>query len=372
MKKSTLLKLALMVVAMFIFAGAFAQPWTGAGNATVGKYDRSTLTNTYTGYDYTTDKLTVGTTMPFWTWPSAAYNPSFSTAAFSAAAFPTQGQIENAILSSFAWKSVDPGANDAATLAALTAATAIPGYTKNYVEVPIRATIGKQLLEVIETANPSLCTGLPVYFGFTAIAVPTLTITNAAAANQYGLSTASSSVISSGCGTQTLAITGTVAPFASPTTASTEENPFHINMPYAVYNVNALDGSGNIILAGATNITGNAGVPMVYGANGTAVPSASNPIVLTSTAGAGENIVASQGYSVQNTKITVYEFTYNNINGAISRKSDYLGVRGGTLTGLPYGFTYYPTVATNFKYYVVALPVPVTGPIYHISNSFVY
>ncbi len=251
--------------------------------------------------------------------------------------------MENNVLSTFAWQT---GVNYAGL-------APIAG-TTNYVELLAGAAGTTTLIEVTETSPSVSCDADPVYFGFTAIAEPTVAITNATS-TVFGLN----NVIVSACeGDPALAvaITATLAP--------AQESNWYINMPYTVYNVAALDGSGNIVLPG-TNITATSTVD-VFGADGTNVPSATNPLIA-----AASPIVGSQTYAVQNNQITVYQFTYNNVNANISRISDYIARRAGTLTGT-YGFSYYPAAAANTNYYIVALPTPVTGPIYHIANNFAY
>lgn len=354
MRKSTLLKIATTLTAMFLISGVFAQndgDW--AGNATLGKYQQSAAAPIAApaGVPYT-DFVTVGKPMPFFVWPSVAYNPNWDYTAFDAN-FPTVAQIAPAatVLSTFAWRTAT--GNAAPVVGDLAAAA---GATRNYIEITASATAGDYtLIEVTETAPaPGSCAGAPVYFGFRAVGVPTLSITNAVSSTM-GLT----NVISSGCGDRTgIAITATF-------NTANESAPYHINLGYNVFNA-TVDGSGNITIG--TEITGDAGVPSVFGVNGSATPSTSNPIVSNASP-----IVASQDYTVENNLPTVYRFTYYNVNGAVSRKSDYIDKREAVLGAGAYDFTYYPTVpGAGTVYYIVALPTPVTGPIYHIANTFAY
>lgn len=352
MRKSTLLKIATTLTAMFLISGVFAQTNTGqwGTTATVGKYSQSATAPILlpASVNYTANYITTGKTMPFFVWPSAAYNPNWNpgAVAFADPNFPTQAELETNVLSSFAWRI-------GATFATLAAAPG--GYAKNYVQITAGAAASVTLIEVAETAPaPGSCAGAPVYFGFTAVGVPTLSITNAVSSTM-GLT----NVISSGCGDRTgIAITATF-------NTANESAPYHINLGYNVFNA-TVDGSGNITLG--TEITGDAGVPSVFGANGSATPSTSNPIVSNASP-----IVTAQDYTVENNLPTVYRFTYYNVNGAVSRKSDYIDKRDAVLGAGAYDFTYYPTApGAGTVYYIVALPTPVTGPIYHIANNFTY
>lgn len=348
--------MALLIVAIFVFVGTQAQPWSGV--TPVGKYNQSTLTNNPATVTYG-DKVTINKSMPFWVWPSLAYNPDFVTTAFDAN-YPTVAQITTDVVSNFAWRT---GANFAGL-------GAVAGFTKNYVEIPFTV-LGNRLIEVTETPIAGACTALPVYFGVNVIAVPTASVTGAVSA--LGLNNVISSVCWSAAGDNDQAINFTF-PAAD---AALQEYPFHFNATYEVFNVSGLDGTGNLpnaagvfddADASVTDITGTSTVD-IFGQDGATYPSASNPIIV----GAGTELVALQEYPVQNNLITVYRLTYNGVNGLISRKSDYLAARAGTWAATDFGnFSYYPAVAANVAKYIISLPTPVTGPIYHISNSFAY
>jgi hypothetical protein len=64
-------------------------------------------------------------------------------------------------------------------------------------------------------------------------------------------------------------------------------------------------------------------------------------------------------------KITTYTYTLYSVNDRISRKGDYLAM---TYAGAS-DYTWYTATATA-TISIVVNPAPVTGPIYHISNTF--
>jgi len=346
MKKQNLLKLALMMVAIFMFAGANAQDLTS------GDYVRSNATAITDPAAVTfLDKVTVNKPMPFFVWPSAAYNPDYVATATTHYT-PVADIILN-VISNFAWI---PGADGVTANA-----------NKNYVEISWTS-VGNKTYSVTETPVGGLCPAVPVYFGVEVIAVPSATIVGANTA--FGLN----NVISSQCWDAATPHNVIV----EATLPNTDEvYPYHFNVTYEVFNVNGLNGSGELPntgnvfntdpLLGVTNIA--APTTVINGSVTATAPSASNPIILTT----GTELVASQDYVVQNNMITVYRITYNNVNAAISRKSDYLAARTGSWTAADYdNFSYYPATAVATAKYIISLPTPVTGPIYHIPNNFAY
>lgn len=367
--KNLTLKVAVIAVAMFAGFGAFAQNnkgLTAAGGGgwidyqTIGKYNRS-ASDTTVFYDYTAvtynDSITVGKTMPFFVWPSAAYNPTWNPGlVFANVNYPNQVELETGVVSDFQWK----GGASYATLANL------GGLIKNYVEIALPAAAGNYMIQVTETPKSGVCSGRPVYFGVKTVIAPSASFTLSTTPTLYGLD----SILVSACG-------GNAALTTAVGAISDDANPFHVNLGFKVYNVSALDGSGNIDLLTATDITNvmvGAAYPnrIVKGVDGVLTPSATNPIVVPTKA---TPIIASQAYDVRNAMITVYEFTFHGLSGKISRKSDYLAARAGNWTATDYAnFSYYDvaTPTTGEKYYIVAFPKPVTGPIYHIANTFAY
>jgi len=349
--KNLTLKIALVAVATILGLNGFAQN-TGQWNTTptVGKYTQSAASPILLPASVTyTDLITVGKKMPFFVWPSAAYNATWNPGAtYAVPAYPTQLELQTGVQSDFVWQ----GGADFASL------VPIAGFTKNYVEITMPATPGNYMIQVTETPAGGLCPAAPVYFGVKAIDVPSAAIDASAAVTKFGLS----NVLKYSC----WAATGDNKATIGLTNNNTDEVfPLNVNVTYKAYNVDALDGSGNIVLGAAI-----AGDTHIHGIVATAVPSASNPIVV---AASGDALVAEQDYPLLNSKITVYEITYNNVNGAISRKSDYLAARAGNWVANSYGsFSYYPTTALATTNYIISFPAPVTGPIYHIANNFAY
>ncbi len=343
--KNLTLKVALVAVATFIGLTASAQPWLATqGDYTLG--DTTAIAN---------NKVTVNKAMPFWVYPSVAYNPAY-VAPSNATPYTPVASITANVLSSFSWyQSSGAGAMTQANAAA------------NYVELSWN-TVGVKKIAVTETpAGGAVCEGKAIRYDINVIDVPAASISNAVT-NTYGLN----NVIAAACdGDASL----TTAIDINLTNAD-EEAPYDVNLGYKVYTIDALDGSGNIphtgtvldnAAAGVADYTASSSVT-VLGQDGATVPSATNPIVINASP-----VVGSQAYSIQNSKITVYEFTYNNLNGKVSRASDYLAARTGSWSATDFGnFTYYPTVAANTKYYIIAFAKPVTGPIYHIANNFAY
>ena len=347
--KNLTLKVAVVALAMFAGFGANAQtPWTAAGFATRGDYTRTDTAAIIN------NKVTINKSMPFWVYPSVAYNPSY--VAPTATKYTPVADIVANVLSSFAWyQSTGTGV--------MTQANA----NKNYVELSWNQ-IGTKKIAVTETPTGGVvCPGKAIRYDIEVIDVPAANISNATTTT-YGLN----NVMASGCEGDASLTTAININLSN----ANEEAPFHVNLGYGVYTVDAVDISGNIPNAANILNTGAAGVTDytasstvdVFGQDLATTPSASNPIKINASP-----VVASQAYSVQNSKITVYEFIYNNLNGKISRASDYLAARTGSWTATDYAnFSYYPAVAAAQRYYVVVFPKPVTGPIYHIANTFAY
>lgn len=354
MKRSTLSKLALTLVAAFVFVGANAQPWS---NATEGDYTRSAATPITDPATVTfTDKVTINKAMPFWVFPSVAYNPDYVTTGFGSN-YTTSAQIVANVVSSFAWTAGLDGTTSAAN--------------KNYVEIAW-STTGNKTISVIETPAAGICPGEAVYFGVNVIDVPSASIdVHATAPSALGLNNVISSACWSTAVAHNVAINTTLA-------NADEEYPYHFNVTYEVFNVDGLDATGELPNAAGvfdatntdvTDITGTTTVNVRGSVTPTANPSDANPIILA----AGNELVPSQNYAAQNDKITVYRITYNNVNAKISRKSDYLAARTGTWAATDYAnFSYYPAAPAAAARYIISLPTPVTGPIYHIANNFAY
>jgi len=354
--KNLTLKLAIVAIAIFAGFGASAQqPWEAVGFNVRGDYNRSDTTVAVY------DKVTIGKFMPFWVYPSVAYNPSYVAPSNVAPYTPIASIATADVLSTFDWY-MSSGA----------AAMSTQNASKNYVEASW-SSIGVKKLAVVEAPASGVCAGLATRFDITVINEPSLTIVGAGA--NYGLN----NIISSACDAALpIAANHTTAidvNFVNP--ADADEYPYYLNMTYAVYNVNKLSLTGTFPnVAGVLDIADAdvvaladddkfKGVVALNDVNGKLNP---YPIA------AGTALKASQRYEVKNNKITVYVLNYTNANGKISRKSDYIDARLGNwdaATDID-KFTFYPTAATAVAKYIISFPTPVTGPIYHIANNFAF
>lgn len=365
MKRSTLSKLALTLVAAFVFVGANAQTNTGstqwghADQGTVGDYTRSSATPitdpTNALITTPTDKVTIGAKMPFWVWPSALYNPNFDYSAIVTA--NTEASIIAGVTSTFAWKY-------AGTVADLADATADATYTKNYVEITMPATAGNYVIQAVETPKVNICPADAVYFAVKVIDQPMMRF-SAAGATQLSID----NVVAIGCEGSTAiqaANTALLVTLDNGDETAIGSNPYHVNMTYSVQNYNIDGASGNLDLTSAVTVASP--TLKFFGDDATNAPSETNPVIATST-----TLVTGENYTVENNKATVYTYTLVGWNAGISRKSDYIAYRDAG-AGANYGtYRYYTRnivanpVLTNR---IVVLPKPVTGPIYHIANDF--
>ncbi len=367
MKKTNILKVLMTLTLALVISGAFAQnntgstQWTAAGQATVGDYTRSNGTPITNPADALvtapTDKITIGQAMPFFVWPSAAYNPDFDYTALGTD-YSAITDVVTGVTSDFAWVSAGGAITNY-----YSDGTAVDDGNgiKNYVEISWAAA-GNQVIQVTETPASGVCPASSVYFGVEVIAQPNVTITSAAA---LGLDR----VIESNCWA-VATDNETAIPFTI--NNANEEYPYHFRLTYTIYNVDGLDGSGNLPVDGnndldATDPSVSAALAYDNKINGVVAgtPSAANPIVVN----AGTDLLAAAtDFEVKNNKITVYEFDLAGYSGKISRKSDYVTLRNGALDNTLY--QNYSVYGTAEKFYVVALPTPVTGPIYHIDNTW--
>jgi hypothetical protein len=376
MKKQNLLKLAFIMMAMFVFTGAMAQN-TGAtqwdAESPVGDYVRSSPTtvlwNSPDDPTYT-DKITVGATMPFWVWPSAVYNPDFDFNDVSTTdPYNDPADITLNVTSGFAWKMGPYDTDEAGTITAFGLLPAIGGFALNYVEIPFPA-MGERLIQVIETPAAVSCPGDAVWFGVTVIDEPMVKMTDVGA-TEVGVPL----VIAHGCeGTAAVAVAATAIGVTldnadETAIGATDVSRYHINATYTVYNCDIDGGTGDVDWASRVVVA----APTIeqFGFDGLTAISEANPILAESTA-----LFAGEDYIIEGTKATVYEYTLVGWNAGISRKSDYLAMAAGPYAYADYDeFSYYTrnsdglAVLTNR---IVVLPKPVTGPIYHIPNDFAF
>lgn len=432
MRKSTLLKIAMTLTAMFFISGVFAQinltvknadgsaavgavvytlnsstavvttfgsaadasglvTWTPGSN---GKYfylvrnassDRwANLSVNYTGAivnetvylndkfnptlgsyvaSRNTDKVTIGRTMPFWVHPSLVQNPSYSA---PTGTFATVSNIVSNVQSNFTWTLT--GGGTLANFYSDGTSTDDGNGIKNYVQINTTgATDGDTIaLEVVETADAAYggCNANPVYFNFEAINPPYARITNAANTD-YSIGGTTINTIAFGC-TPLTSQNVTVA-FDN----AKEEFPYWMRASYSVYNA-TIDASNDITLGAALTFADamkpRGGVTPANPADQT-----TNPLKF---AAAGDMYAApGMDFPTMNDKVTVYKFDLGSWNGSISRKSDYLALSAATAGNIETGaYQWYTTPATPATdvtvAYLIVFPKPVTGPIYHIPNSF--
>lgn len=325
------------------------------------------------------DKITINKTLPFWVYPSPVHNPSWVA---PAANYAAQGTIESTLTSGFAWTILGGGETDL-------------GSTSNYEQISFSST-GVKTISVQETASAAYggCVGSTQSFFTEVIDVPYLEFTNAADATPvYTIDGAGINVILSECES----VGTTINPTISSTDNTNEEYPWYVRMSYTVHNATL---TGNDLTLGAAqtmpaalDVTGDIAASTV---------SAANPIILDGTVKAfdGSNeyalLAAPTAFTTVGNDITVYCFNMTTTspqaapaipvgggyNAKISRKSDYVAFRTAEIatpgsTDLndwtDANFSWYQddnTAANNLLAFVVILPAPKTGPIYHINNAW--
>ena len=363
----------MMSVAMFMFAAAMGQnngatQWEDALQEDVGDYVRSTTTPINSPVVDYVDKITVGKTMPFWVWPSAVYNPNFDFSTILPNASRTV--IENGVVSDFAWKEGEFGADVTATENAFDSDGAIAGYTKNYVEIAFHD-LGQRLIQVIESPAAGICPADAVWFGVNVIAEPMVRFANAGnteagVPNTIAIGCAGSTEVAEAVTSIGIALDNN----DEVEIGATDNSRYHINLNYTVYNVD-IDGATGNLNWGVTESVTTVESPSinVFGADGTTPVSQANPLLAENT-----DLIAGQNYGLEGAKATVYEYTLVNWNAGISRKSDYIAMRDAGAVYTDYGsFTYYSdNIASDpvLVNRIVVLPNPATGPIYHIPNNF--
>ena len=236
MRKSTLLKIATTLTAMFLISGVFAQTNTGAAGAT------GWVANTTVG-DYVStagNKVTFGKAMPFWVWPSAAYNPDWDYSTI--VPYATAAVITTDVTSSFAWSATG-------TPTITVTQTGAPLTNRNYATIswPV-ADLGDRTITVTETPASGICAATPVTFTVTVIDIPKFSITTVA--SKFGLT----NLIQSNCWALANDNLSTI-PFTIDA-ASGEEYPFAFYLDYKIYTVDGLDASGNVPVTGGNLNTG--------------------------------------------------------------------------------------------------------------------
>ena len=293
-----------------------------------------------------TTKVTVGKPMPFWVYPDAVYNPDWTVPIASGIpAYVTVASITDDVISSFAWTTAgDPTRTNE---------------NENYVELQWN-TLGTHVIAVVESPVGGLaCDGDGQDLSVVVIDEPYVKF-GFSVSTQLGLD----SVMFAACGGHEDLQTAIAIAFEN----DDEENPYHINLGYIVYDVPFDGATGDLDWDNRSSV-----VPIgleVYGQDGTNAPSEANPIIRDNTE---SELIPERTYTGIVGFARVYQFELVGWNAKISRKSDYISLRDGGLD---------PDVYENYVYHndsgegdvllarIVVLPAPVTGPIYHIPDSF--
>ncbi len=318
------------------------------------------------------NKVTKGRSMPFWVYPSFVQNPAWTVPGATKA---TEATITTNLVSTFAWSYL-PNVlwTDAST-----------GANDNYVELSFNpvlatpATTSVYELSVVETPSGAYggCVGQAVKQYATVINPPYIKISTATTTGNFQVVGGTQNVIVSGCagaiGTTNVQLT---------MDNTNEEFPYFIRLDYKVYNATIAAGTP----APVTLVTDVTAATMVAypalevqgGITATHVNNTANPYRVNASP---QNLFgAVQTFQIMNNAITVYQFKFESWNAKISRKSDYLTFRNSGLANenLIYDavnptYTWYSTVGTVgdvTEAYVIVFPQPVTGPIYHIPNTW--
>ncbi len=348
-------------------AGTQWNAYTGVAAATI------TLSASFnpTIQEYTANrnvnKVTIGRPIPFWVYPSPVQNPSWTA---PAALKATPASIATNILSSFGWTTI-PIANAANGHAPVTDNYSEWTFTPSLIGSAIATSTYE--VDVVETPSSAYgtCAGQTIRHSVSVINPPYLKITTALGVPTYQVGGTPINHIVAGCAGS---IAATNIALAMDNT--NEEFPYFAKLDYKVYN--ATMGALNNLTLGA-DIT--AATMIAYpalevqgGITATHVNNTTNPYRINATP---QNLYgAVQTFQMMNNAITVYQFDFQSWNGKISRKCDYIAIRnnvGDETLITDANYTWYNTtwaVGDVIKAYVIVFPQPVTGPIYHIPNSW--
>ncbi|NOU18322.1 MAG: hypothetical protein HOO91_12270 [Bacteroidales bacterium] len=314
------------------------------------------------------NKVTTGKAIPFWAYPSPVQNPAWIA---PAALKATPASIATNILSSFAWSTV-PVANAANSHAPATDNYSEWTFTPNLTAAI--TTTSTYEVDVVETPTAAYggCVGSTIRHSVSVINAPYVRITTAIGPATYQVGGTPVSHIVAGCSGS---IAATNIALAAENT--NEEFPYYVKIDYKVYN--ATMGALNNLTLGA-DVT--AATMLTYPAlevqgffAASHVNNTTNPYRITATP---QNLYgAVQTFGIMNNLITVYQFDVQSWNAKISRKCDYTAIRnaaGDETQITDANYTWYNskwTPATDVtRAYIIVFPQPVTGPIYHIPNSW--
>ncbi len=334
------MRMALLVTAMFMLSGAYAQ----VVNPDYALYDNNKTSPT--NIDYVTLN-TGGTTMGYYALPDPLYHPNYNAVGGWA------------LTGGFTWNwtvPTNPGSGASVTYP-------VSSKPANYVEITYTDT-GKYVVNVQEVASPSFggCAGSTTVMNVTVINPPTATMS----INPLGWQEITANVAYQICGDQG-AKTITVA-FNEAVPNTLGAYSFAI-----ARKVEEIDGAGTVlatptpwtILEDYTSAsklkTGNLGLAGLNPAFSSVTPA----FTLT---------FDSHALNISNNRRTKYTYKLvrtgtlaanvdgasNDFRSAISEKSDYLATSP----------TYY--AFTNNEVYFIVNPTPVTGPVYYIPNTYAY
>jgi len=321
MKRSTLMRIALVVTALFMFSGVFAQILTDY-----------TVTN-QSGSEPTMYQ-TKGTNFRLYVSPDPVYSPSYDPAT-----------NENVNSGSY-WKFTITSGLTAVSPGDLSSAV-----NQNWVELNA-TTAGTQTVTAAEQWGASGCSDVtPESLTVEVVNPPVAEITTADPAVRCTDAT--------GLGTDNVTVT-----IVENVPSSLAKYAFAVTE--TVYNWDDVNGTN------PTTITATATKYDYKISSKQAATGASSPYSIT---------FATSNLAVQNGKVTVYEYELKKSSDApvsaadgivsvVSHRSDYLTIKASNpLTVYPFGDTNSDS-STKTKYTAIVAPTPTTGPIYHIPNSF--
>ncbi len=325
MNKMTTKKLvATFAVAALFIGGAIAQ--TVVPGYTDGAGTGTNYVNTAT---QATTEVTVGKAIPFYADPDTYFHPSYN---------PEDG---SGITAGFSWTWY--------TSAADSANITIGATTDNYSEITGATVGGPYTLNVVE--NGPICSdGTPETIAITVLAQPT-----------FSLSTTTNLEL---C----LGDPGLPAAPLQSTITANGASDYHM-----VWNLEIYTMSGSPAAADEwfdTDLVTSLGGAQAYAEEfTTAAPDQ------TQTAAGTFNLTAMTPNGIIGSKSTVYVYTLTSINDLVSRRGDFLTI-DDAIQGS--GNAVNSTAWSDFAYYAVAgqtvtitvHPTPVTGPIFHINNTW--
>ncbi len=354
-KRITQKVLATLTVACLMISGVFAQTHNGsaipAAGSTWTAYAPTTATGAFPGSigAEAATYITQGTTIPLWVRPDPYFHPNYDPTAASPVYTTTNG---------FTWTWTVPAA-----LTYSQATFAAANSNDNYITLTAQSgatltPVGPYTISVVENAPAAYgsCAGAAQDITVNVVAAPSFALTSGADATyslcegNVGLPTAINTTISGGWQNYRLAWNLTIT---------------------------TLDAGGNIEYyytdqAGAGQSP--AATP-VYAVNHT-TDETTNPFQAVAAATTTHNIMTvpsflvidNNGVTAGGDAITRYTYTLVSINDQASRYGNFITLVGDDTDAA--AFTYYNATAAADQVVVTVYPAPVTGPIYHINNTW--